>query len=85
MGGNRHGRLPGWAEGLVLEAEVVEQGGGFVSCSLSPLFSPPLDWVPTGPLSLKLQRRWPPLQAGCGLLRRLAGLTELIPGRLAAG
>ena len=42
MGGRSTGRCTVSSRGLRLEAEVVETGGGFVSCR-SPVFSTPLD------------------------------------------
>jgi hypothetical protein len=67
--------------GLTLDAEVVEQGGGFVSCR-SPLFSPPLDLSAFNALELDLLgdgRRYK-LAVACG--DGVGGLTELIPGGL---
>jgi hypothetical protein len=81
MGGRSSGVCRIGPEGLVLEADVVEQGGGFVSCR-SPLFSPPLDLSAYGALELDLigdGRRYK-LAVACA--DGVAGLTELIPGGL---
>ena len=42
MGGNSFAKCTTHKNGLELDGYLVEEGGGFVSCS-SPLFSPPLD------------------------------------------
>lgn len=81
MGGRSQGRCRSGSDGLVMQAEVIEQGGGFVSCR-SPLFAPPLDLSAYGALQLELEgdgRRYK-LAIACG--DGLAGLTELIPGGL---
>ena len=79
MGGRSSGRCRTTTQGLVFDAEVVETGGGFVSCR-SPLFSPPLDLSAYRALWLELSgdgRRYK-LAVACG--DGMAGLTELIPG-----
>jgi hypothetical protein len=81
MGGRSSGECRVSERGLILDAEVVEQGGGFVSCR-SPLFSPPLDLSSSSALQLDLQgdgRRYK-LAVACG--DGVGGLTELIPGGL---
>lgn len=81
MGGRSSGECRVSERGLILDAEVVEQGGGFVSCR-SPLFSPPLDLSAFGGLQFDLLgdgRRYK-LAVACG--DGVGGLTELIPGGL---
>jgi hypothetical protein len=81
MGGRSSGECLVSERGLTLDAEVVEQGGGFVSCR-SPLFSPPLDLSAFSALQLDLLgdgRRYK-LAVACG--DGVGGLTELIPGGL---
>ena len=81
MGGRSSGEVRVSERGLSLDADVVEQGGGFVSCR-SPLFSPPLDLSAFGALELDLLgdgRRYK-LAVACG--DGVGGLTELIPGGL---
>ena len=81
MGGRSSGECLVSERGLILDAEVVEQGGGFVSCR-SPLFSPPLDLSAFSALQLDLLgdgRRYK-LAVACG--DGVGGLTELIPGGL---
>ncbi len=81
MGGSSSGVCRSGPDGLVLEAEVVEAGGGFVSCR-SPLFSPPLDLGAYRALQFDLGgdgRRYK-LAVACS--DGVAGLTELIPGGL---
>lgn len=79
MGGRSSGHCHTTTQGLVFDAEVVETGGGFVSCR-SPVFSPPLDLSAYSALRLDLSgdgRRYK-LALACG--DGMAGLTELIPG-----
>jgi hypothetical protein len=81
MGGRSQGTTRVGTEGLILDAEVVETGGGFVSVR-SPLFSPPLDLSAYGGFQLDLigdGRRYK-LAVACA--DGVAGLTELIPGGL---
>ncbi|MEB3198955.1 MAG: CIA30 family protein [Synechococcaceae cyanobacterium] len=81
MGGRSSGGCDITDSGLAFRGEVVEAGGGFISCR-SPLFSPPLDLSRHGGLELELSadgRRFK-LAVACG--DGLAGLTELIPGGL---
>ena len=81
MGGNSTGVCRVGPEGLVLEAEVVEQGGGFVSCR-SPLFSPPLDLGAYRALEFELRGDGRRYKLAVACTDGLAGLTELIPGGL---
>jgi hypothetical protein len=81
MGGRSSGECLVSERGLTLDAVVVEQGGGFVSCR-SPLFSPPLDLSAFSALQLDLLgdgRRYK-LAVACG--DGVGGLTALIPGGL---
>ncbi|MEB3322799.1 MAG: CIA30 family protein [Synechococcaceae cyanobacterium] len=81
MGGRSSGACQATAGGLVLEAEVVEQGGGFVSVR-SPLFSPPLDLSPASALRLELVGDGRRYKLAVACADGLAGMTELIPGGL---
>ena len=54
MGGRSQGQCQSGSTGLVMTAEVVAEGGGFVSCR-SPLFSPPLDLSAQAGLQLELE------------------------------
>lgn len=81
MGGRSTGQCSTGPDGLRMEAEVVEQGGGFVSCR-SAEFVPPLDLSPFRALALELDgdgRRYK-LAVACADL--VTGATELIPGGL---
>ena len=81
MGGRSSGTCRATNRGLVLDAEVVEESGGFVSVR-SPRFSPPLDLSDYGALRLELEgdgRRYK-LALACG--GGLADVTEMIPGGL---
>lgn len=81
MGGRSTGSCTASAEGLLLVADVVAEGGGFVSCR-SPSYTPPLDLSDAEGLLLDFSGdgRTYKLAVACG--DRMAGLTELIPGGL---
>jgi hypothetical protein len=81
MGGRSSGQCRVTSRGLLLEAEVVAEGGGFVSCR-SPLFSPPLDLSGFGTLNLDLVGDGRRYKLAVACADRLGGLTELIPGGL---
>jgi cytochrome c553 len=55
MGGRSQGQCQSGSSGLLMTAEVVAEGGGFVSCR-SPLFSPPLDLSAQAGLQLFQER-----------------------------
>jgi hypothetical protein len=79
MGGRSSGSCRVTARGLELDAEVVEQGGGFVSCR-SPVFSPPLDLSAYRGLRLDLEGDGRRYKLAVACADGLAGLTELLPG-----
>ena len=81
MGGRSQGTTSVSIEGLTLEAEVIETGGGFVSVR-SPLFSPPLDLLAYGGLQLDLLGDGRRYKLAVACADGVAGLTELIPGGL---
>ena len=81
MGGRSQGHCRSGSEGLVMEAEVIEQGGGFVSCR-SPQFAPPLDLSAYGALELELEGDGRRYKLAIACADGLAGLTEMIPGGL---
>jgi hypothetical protein len=81
MGGRSSAACSVSAKGLVLAGEVVEAGGGFVSCR-SPLFSPPLDLSAHRGLKLLLRGGGRRFKLAIASADGLAGLTELIPGGL---
>lgn len=81
MGGRSQGQCTCGSQGLVLEAEVVAEGGGFVSAR-SPQFSPPLDLSAYGALQLELEGDGRRYKLAVACADGLAGLTELIPGGL---
>jgi hypothetical protein len=81
MGGRSSGSCRSGHHGLVLEAVVVEAGGGFVSCR-SPLFSPPLDLGRYRALRLEVEGDGRRYKLAVACADGLAGLTELIPGGL---
>lgn len=81
MGGRSSGVCRSGPSGLVLEAEVIETGGGFVSCR-SPLFSPPLNLSGYRALQLDLRGDGRRYKLAVACADGVAGLTELIPGGL---
>jgi hypothetical protein len=81
MGGRSSGEVRVSERGLILDADVVEQGGGFVSCR-SPLFSPPLDLSAFGALELDLLGDGRRYKLAVACADGVGGLTELIPGGL---
>ena len=81
MGGRSRAACRVDADGLVLEGELIEQGGGFVSCR-SPRLQPPLDLSPYSALQLDVQAEGRTLKIALGCRDGALGLTELIPGGL---
>jgi hypothetical protein len=74
MGGRSQGGCRATSEGLLLEAQVVAEGGGFVSCR-SPRWQPPLNLSEATGLELLLD--------GDGRRYKLAIALVDLPGRLA--
>ena len=68
-------------QGLMLEGEVVSEGGGFVSCR-SPVFRPPLDLSGFNGLRLTLDGEGRSFKVAVACRDGVLGLTELIPGGL---
>ena len=68
-------------DALHLEGELIEQGGGFVSCR-SPRLQPPLDLSPYSALQLDVEAEGRTLKIAVGCRDGAMGLTELIPGGL---
>ena len=66
MGGRSSAGCRMTDEGLLLEGELIEQGGGFVSCR-SPRLQPPLDLTPFSALQLEVDAdgRTLKLAVGC--------------------
>jgi hypothetical protein len=81
MGGRSQGAVQASSEGLLLQAFVEPDGGGFVSCR-SPVFDPPLDLSAYGALELVLDGDGRRYKLAIACLDGVAGLTELIPGGL---
>lgn len=81
MGGSSRAGCHVSAEGLLLEGELVEAGGGFVSCR-SPRLQPPLDLSPYSALQLDVEGEGRTLKLALGCRDGALGLTELIPGGL---
>jgi len=81
MGGRSQGDCRAGSEGLLMEAVVEPEGGGFVSCR-SPVFAPPLDLSAYGALELSLDGDGRRYKLALACRDGVAGLTELIPGGL---
>jgi hypothetical protein len=81
MGGRSRGTVLATSDGLVMEAFVEPEGGGFVSCR-SPVFDPPLDLSSYGALELQLDGDGRRFKLALACRDGVAGLTELIPGGL---
>ena len=81
MGGRSRAGCRVTSDGLLLEGELIEQGGGFVSCR-SPRLQPPLDLSPFSALTLELEGEGRTLKIALGCRDGAMGLTELIPGGL---
>lgn len=81
MGGRSSGSCRATNSGLILEADVVEAGGGFVSCR-SPLYAPPLNLSGYSALQLDLVGDGRRFKLAVACADGLAGLTELMPGGL---
>ena len=81
MGGRSRAGCRVTPDGLVLEGELVETGGGFVSCR-SPRLQPPLDLSPYSALQLDVEGEGRTLKIALGCRDGAMGLTELIPGGL---
>ena len=81
MGGRSQGQCSVSSAGLLMEADVVAEGGGFVSCR-SPRWRPPLDLAAASALALELNgdgRRYKLAVAVADLAGQLG---EMIPGGL---
>jgi hypothetical protein len=81
MGGRSQGAVQTTSDGLLLQAFVEPEGGGFVSCR-SPVFDPPLDLSAYGALELAVDGDGRRYKLAIACRDGLAGLTELIPGGL---
>ena len=79
MGGNSRAGCRTTADGLLLEGQLVEAGGGFVSCR-SPRLQPPLNLSPFSALQIDLDGEGRTLKIALGCRDGAMGLTELIPG-----
>ena len=81
MGGRSKAGCRLVSDGLLLEGELIEQGGGFVSCR-SPRLEPPLDLSPYSAIQLDVEAEGRTLKIALGCRDGALGLTELIPGGL---
>ena len=81
MGGRSQGRCTPTADGLLMEAIVEPEGGGFISCR-SPVLDPPRDLSAYGALELQLDGDGRRYKLAVACRDGVGGLTELIPGGL---
>jgi hypothetical protein len=81
MGGSSSGACQAGPQGLQFSGELVEEGGGFISCR-SPLFSPPLNLSDHEGLELELSGGGRRFKLAVACADGVAGLTEWIPGGL---
>ncbi|QNJ06078.1 NADH:ubiquinone oxidoreductase complex I intermediate-associated CIA30-like protein [Synechococcus sp. MEDNS5] len=81
MGGSSQASCRVTDDGLLLEGEVVSEGGGFVSCR-SPVYKPPLDLTAFSGLRLSLDGQGRSFKFAVACRDGVLGLTELIPGGL---
>ena len=81
MGGSSRAGCYVSAEGLLLEGQLVEAGGGFVSCR-SPRLQPALDLSTYSALQLDVEGEGRTLKLALGCRDGVLGLSELIPGGL---
>ena len=81
MGGKSRAGCRVTDEGLLLEGEVVSDGGGFVSCR-SSVYKPPLDLTGFRGLRLSLDGQGRSFKLAVACRDGVLGLTELIPGGL---
>ena len=81
MGGSSQAGCRVSPEGLILEGELVEQGGGFVSCR-SPMLMPPLDLSAYQSLQLEVDGEGRTLKLAIASRDRIFGLTERISDEL---
>ena len=81
MGGSSSSACRLTAEGLLLEGNIVEQGGGFVSCR-SPRFQPPLNLSAYRALRICVDGEGRTLKFALACSDGVMGLSELIPGGL---
>jgi hypothetical protein len=81
MGGRSQGSCRATDEGLLMQAFVEPEGGGFVSCR-SPVLEPPLDLSGHGALRLVLDGDGRRFKLAVACRDGVGGLTELIPGGL---
>ncbi len=81
MGGSSRAGCRVVEEGLLLEGELIERGGGFVSCR-SPRLQSPLDLSPFSALQLDIEAEGRTLKIALGCRDGAMGLTELMPGGL---
>ncbi len=81
MGGSSNAVCENSSNGLVLKGNIVEKGGGFVSCR-SSVFDPFLDLTNFSCFELKIDGQGRTFKFAVACQDNLFGLTEFIPGGL---
>ena len=81
MGGSSQASCSITPEGLLLEGNLVERAGGFVSCR-SPRFVPPLNLSAYSGLKFQVEGEGRILKLALACYDNMLGLTELIPAGL---
>ncbi|WP_320677780.1 CIA30 family protein [Prochlorococcus sp. MIT 1300] len=79
MGGSSEATCHVCEDGLLLEGELIEDGGGFVSCK-SPLILPPLNLSSYRALQLEVDGEGRTLKLALACRDKFFGLSELIQG-----
>ena len=81
MGGSSNAICENSKSGLFLRGNIVEKGGGFVSCR-SSIFNPSLDLSNFSSFELKIEGQGRTFKFAVACQDKLLGLTEFIPGGL---
>ena len=81
MGGSSNAICENSNSGLILKGNIVEKGGGFVSCR-SSIFSPLLDLSEFKSFELKIEGQGRTFKFAVACQDNIFGLTEFIPGGL---
>ena len=81
MGGSSNAICENSNSGLILKGNIVEKGGGFVSCR-SSIFDPSLDLSDFTRFEIRLNGQGRTFKFAVACQNKLFGLTEFIPGGL---
>tara|TARA_Y100001968_G_scaffold39002_1_gene29736 strand:- start:7391 stop:7939 length:549 start_codon:yes stop_codon:yes gene_type:complete len=81
MGGSSNAVCENSTSGLILKGNIIEKGGGFVSCR-SSIFEPFLDLSKYKSFELKIEGQGRTFKFAVACQDKIFGLTEFIPGGL---